>query len=182
MPELSQFAYSAIGLARRALLITTAMALSGALLGLLAIAKGTTSPPETALILSCALFTSSVLVTLRFCRNVALQPVATVSTIYYAIYLCAGASISLYGSSEHSHIFVYLVWFFPLLVFNNLVNAPAVGRYLTWLLRVTPVLLLCCLARRIGGISEAQWVFALAAYSMSYSLFALAFGVVTRYR
>jgi hypothetical protein len=64
MRGLSFLGHLASGLARRALLITTAMALSGALLGLLALAKGTTSLPETALILSCALFSSSVLVTL----------------------------------------------------------------------------------------------------------------------
>jgi signal transduction histidine kinase/DNA invertase Pin-like site-specific DNA recombinase len=108
--------------------------------------------------------------------------VASVSTIYYAIYLSAGATISLYSSGEHSHIFVYLVWFFPLLVFSKIVNAPAVGRFLAWLLRVTPLLLLFCLAQRFGEILEAQWVFALASFSLSYALFALAFGVVTQYR
>jgi hypothetical protein len=182
MPALSQFGYSASVLARRALLITTAMALSGALLGFVAIAKGTTSPPESALIVSCAVFTSSVLVMLLLCRKVALQPVATISTLYYVIYLCAGAAISLYNSRGHAHVFVYLVWFFPLQVGNRLVNAPVVGRFLAWLIRATPVLLLCCLAHRIAEIFDAQWILALVAYGLSYSLFALAFGVVTQYR
>lgn len=182
MPEISDAGCPANVLARRALLITTTMALSGAILGLLAAVKGTTSRWETALILSCALFTSAVLVTLLFRRDVAVQVVATVSTVYYAIYLCAGTTISLFGSNQSAHIIVYLVWFFPLLVLNKLVNAPAVGRSLAWLLRLIPVLLLFCLSRRIAEISNVQAVFTLAAYSMSYSVFAVGFGVVTQYR
>ena len=182
MPELKEFGLSASVLARRALLITAAIAFSGSLLGLLAVAKATTSRTETALIISCALFTSLVLVTLLFCRHIALQLVATVSTIYYVIYLCAGATSSLFGTNEHSHVIVYLVWFFPLLVFNILVNAPAARGFLAWLLRLTPVLLLCCLSHRLQEVINAEWLLTLAAYGLSYSMFALALGVVTQYR
>lgn len=182
MPELSQAGHSASVLARRALLIATAMALPGSLLGLFASVKGTTSLPEMALIVSCALFTSSVLVILLLCRNVGLQPVATASTLYYISYLCAGAAISLYAPIGHSHVFAYLVWFFPLHIFNRLVNAPAVGRLLAWLSFVAPILLLCCLAQRFAETFDAQWTYALAAYGLSYSMFVLAFGAVIQYR
>lgn len=182
MPELNDFGLSSSVLAKRALLITTAIALSGSLLGLLAVAKSTTSRPETALIIWCALFTSSVLLTLLYWRRIALQFLAAASTVYYVIYLCAGATFSLFGTNEHSHVIVYLVWFFPLLVFNILVNAPGVGRFLGWLLRLTPVLLLCCLSHRLKEVFNAEWLHTLAAYGLSYSMFALALGVVTQYR
>lgn len=158
------------------------MALAGALLGVLAIAKGTTSPPESVLILCCALFTSSVLVTLLVRRNAALQLLATASTIYYAIYLCAGSALSLFGAGDHFHVLAYLFWFFPLLVFNKLVNAPAAARLLARMLRLTPLVLLASLAPRFARIFPMEWLFTFAAYALSYGLFALAFGVVTQYR
>jgi len=169
-------------LAHRVLLITTVMALSGALLGLLAVANGTTSPPESVLIVSCALFTSAALLTLLFLGHVAAQLVATVCTVYYTLYLCAGATLALYGAHEHEHMFVYLVWFFPLLVFNKIVNAPVASRFLVWLLRLAPLLLLSCLAPRLIQVFNADWLLTLAAYLMSYTMYALAFGVVTEYR
>ena len=182
MPEMTQTSRPAVVLARRALIITTAIAFVGALLGLLAIINGTTSPPEAALIISCVLFTATVLLLLRFCRDVALQLLTTLSTVYYAAYLCAGTTLALFGTSEHAHMFVYLVWFFPLLVFNKLVNAPARARLLAWMLRVTPAVLLVSLYPRIAAALKAEWLLTLAAYLLSYSMFALAFGVITHYR
>ena len=168
--------------ARRALLTTTAVALSGALLGLLAAAKGTTSPPETALIVSCALFASAALVILLFLGPAAAQFVAAVSTLYYTFYLSSGAALALYVGNQHAHVFVYLVLFFPLLVFNRLVNAPLAGRIFVWLLRLAPLILLSCLFPRIVEVFNTEWVLTLAGYALGYTLYALAFGVVTQYR
>jgi hypothetical protein len=57
---------------------------------------------------------------------VAIQLLATVSTIYFAIYLCSSAIIIVTDARHQSTLFVYLVWFFPLLVFNKLVRAQTV--------------------------------------------------------
>lgn len=173
---------SAITLARRALLIATTMALLGALLGLVGIAKGTTSAPETGLICSCVLFTTLVLCILLSQRNVGTPRLATVSTVYYTVYLCAGCVFALLSHKDHSPVFVYLVWFFPLMVFNKLVNAPAVGRILVWLIRIAPILLLSCLSWRIAEIFPIEFRFIFAAYALSYCLFAFAFGAITQYR
>jgi hypothetical protein len=51
---------------------------------------------------------------------------------YFTRYLGAGSVIAITGTaSEHLNLFVVLIWFFPLRVFNELVNAPAVGRFLS---------------------------------------------------
>lgn len=158
------------------------MALAGGCLGLLAVVKGDTSRPEAALIISCTAFTLFVLTTLLLRRHVGTQRIATASTLYYAIYLCAGTTFSVFASGERSHVLVYLLWFFPLLVFNRLVNAPQVARLLGWMLRLTPILLLICLWPHLASIFTKDWLYILPAYALSYGLFALAFAVVTQYR
>jgi hypothetical protein len=149
VPEMDDFDRSSALLARRALITTTIMALGGAILGLAAVLKGITAGAETALILSSLLFTSGILFVQLFLPNVALQLLTTSSTIFFAIYLCTGLIISVTYAKKPSNLFVYLAWFFPLLVFNKLVNAPAAGRLLAKFLRLTPVLLLGCLVPRL---------------------------------
>src|SRR6202030_3579614 len=85
-------------------------------------------------------------VTLLARRNAALQTVATASTIYFSLYLSAGAIITVIGVGNHISLMVYLLWFFPLRVFNKLVNAPAIGRFFAKTLLFAPVLLVLCLS------------------------------------
>ena len=182
MPDKNRLVNPSSILARRALLIATAVALAGTGLGFVAIAKGLTSPLETALIASCAIFTSLVLCLLLARRDAPLQPLATASTVYYVFYLCAGSVLSVFGRTPNSDILVYAAWFFPLLVLNKLVNSLRVQRILAWVLRLAPVVLVVVLSRRLAEVFQPQWLFAIGAYVLSYSLFALAFGVTTRYR
>jgi two-component system sensor histidine kinase/response regulator len=158
------------------------MAFAGAALGLVATLKGVTAGAETALILSCLLFTSGILFCLLFLPNVAIQLLATASTIYFVIYLCAGSIITVTYARHQSTLFVYLVWFFPLLVFNKLVNAPGAGRLLAKFIRFTPAFMLCCLFPRLIGLFEMELLFSLAAYALSYLAFGFVFDIVTRYR
>jgi hypothetical protein len=117
-------------LARRALFITLSLALAGASLGLVASRLGMVVGDEIDLVLCSFLFSSGALGTLIVFRTVALQGVATASTCCFAINLCVGVLIAAYGKGERLNLFVYLLWFFPLLAFNRLVNQPAVGRLL----------------------------------------------------
>ena len=149
---------------------------------MIGVLKGTVSGMESLLICSCLLFTSGVLVTLLAFRNFALQTVATVSTIYFAIYLCACSILAISGTGKHVNLFIYLIWFFPLLVFNKLVNAPAVGRWLAKSLLLAPLLILCCFASRLIDVFSLDLLFLLVAFGLSYIAFGLAFDIVTRYR
>jgi signal transduction histidine kinase len=144
--------------------------------------RGTVAGIETLLVLSGLVFSSGSLVTLRFCHNIALQTVATASTIYFAIYLCACSMIAVLGTGSHLNLFIYLVWFFPLLVFNKLVNEPKMGRLLAKSLRLAPVLILVCLASQLITLFKSELLALLAIYCLSYVCFGFMFDIVTRYR
>jgi diguanylate cyclase (GGDEF)-like protein/PAS domain S-box-containing protein len=169
-------------LARRGLLITSILALAGAGVGAVCIPLGMVAGIEIALVLSCVLFTAGVLVTLLCFPRVALQTVATVSTIYFAINLTSGVMIAVFGRGEHLNLFVYLVWFFPLLVFNKLVNQPAMGRFLARILLATPLFAIGLLLPRLLAVLKTPQVVLLLVYCISYACYAAMLNVVTRYR
>jgi signal transduction histidine kinase/ActR/RegA family two-component response regulator len=173
---------SSSALARRALLITSALAMVGSCSGVIGILKGTAAGPERLLILSCLLFTSGTLVILVVCRNIPLQIIATTSTAYFAFYLCACSISAVSNGSQPLNLLIYLVWFFPLLVFNKMVNAANVGRRLYRGLLAAPILLLACLYSRLIVVFKIEVLFVLVAYCLSYISFGMMFDVITRYR
>jgi signal transduction histidine kinase len=182
MLETDTTGLSSIILARRALLTTSILALVGSGLGVLGIVKGTVAGLEALLVLSCLLFASGSLFTLFLFAKTAMQTIAIVSTAYYALYLSAGCIVSIIAKGEHLNVFVYLVWFFPLLVFNKLVNAPTAGRVIAKSLLVAPPVIVCCLFPWLIVSLKLPALFVLVAYCLSYISYGLMFGVVTRYR
>ena len=167
----------------RPLLISYSIALAGGLVGVLAIRQGLTSASESALISSCVVICTGA-IALILCRSrVSFQTLAVSSTIYFAIYLSAGCIISVFRKDQGpAHFFVYFLWFFPLVVFNKMLNTPSVARALSRILFTVPILLLATLAIRLSPTTEAYWVLTLLANTLSFALFGLAFHVVTRYR
>jgi diguanylate cyclase (GGDEF)-like protein len=182
MHEVNEGDSSSRVLARRGLLITSILALTGAGVGTVCIPLGMVAGIEIALVLSCVLFTSGVLVTLLCFPRVALQTVATVSTIYFAVNLTSGAMIAILGHGERLNLFVYLVWFFPLLVFNKLVNQPAMGRFLAHILLATPLFAVGLLFPRLLVVLKTPQMVLLLVYCLSYACYAAMLNVVTRYR
>jgi len=183
MPEISGVDRSTSALARRALLTTGIIALAGSLLGLMGILKGSVTGAEVVTVVSGLLFSSGMLATLLVYRNIAIQTVATVSTAYFALYLSAGSLISVSGMSQHhTNLFVYLDWFFPLLVFNKVVNAPVIGRFLAKFLLIAPLLILGCVSRRLTVLFSQDELFMVVGYCLTYICFGSMFGIVTRYR
>jgi diguanylate cyclase (GGDEF)-like protein/PAS domain S-box-containing protein len=169
-------------LARRALQITLTTAWLGAALGVIGARMGTVVGRELVLIICSLLFSSGALVTLLFIRHVALQTIATVSTICFSINLCAGMMIAAFGRGDPLNLFVYLIWFFPLLVFNKLVNKPTAGRLLAKFILIAPLLSILCLLPRLISVFEALPLILLAVYSLCYIGFGIMFDIVTRYR
>ena len=169
-------------LARRALFITLSLAVAGAGIGIIGALVGMVVGKELILVVSSLIFSSAALITLCCFRAVALQTVATVSTSCFAINLCVGVLISVLGSGEHLNLFVYLIWFFPLLVFNNLVNQPSVGRSLAKILLIAPVLLISCLIPRLIVVLTAQQRILLGVFCVSYCCYAATLNLVARYR
>ena len=173
---------TANSLARRALLTADALAMAGSILGVVGMVKGTVVGTEIPLILSCLLFSCWMLVTLLVFRTVAVQTVATVAMAYFTIYLCACSITSITSSGHHGNLFIYLVWFSPLVVFNKLVNEPAVGRFFAKSLFIAPLLIVLSLSPRLIAIFNMEMLLLLVAWSFSHVLFGLMFDVVTRYR
>jgi diguanylate cyclase (GGDEF)-like protein/PAS domain S-box-containing protein len=173
---------SSDSLARRALLTSLAVAWLGAAVGILGARLGTVFGSEVVLIVCSLAFSTVNLTILLLFRRIALQTVATVSTVGFAVNLCVGMIIAVFGAGEHLNLFVYLVWFFPLLVFNKLVNQPAVGRSLARFLLVVPILSVVCLSPRLTAIFTTQPLILLVVYCLSYAGFGLMLDIVTRYR
>ncbi len=174
---------SAKALARSAILMTAILALTGSAVGMFAILQGVISGVQIVLVVSGGVFGSAVVAVQLFCRGVAMQTVATASTVFYSSYLCAGMVIAICTEADHHSLFVYLVWFFPLLVFNKLVNSPAVGRVLARLIAVAPLVILSgmVLSGAYKTFSMAVLIVTVAA-CIGYVCFAFMLNAVTRYR
>jgi PAS domain S-box-containing protein len=111
-----------------------------------------------------------------------LQALAAVSTTYYALYLCAGMIVVLGGWGSQIHLFIYMVWFFPLLVFNNLVNSPSVCRFLARFLIVSPLTILVAFSSRLLSLFSIDFVILVVGGCLSYLCFGLMLNAVSRYR
>jgi len=157
------------------------LALAGSALGVYAILKREVTGIEIAIVLSGGLFGSGLVFSFFVFRNIKIQTLATVSTIYYALYLCAGMIVALAGA-EHHNLLIYMVWFFPLLVFNKLVNSPPVSRFLARFLVAAPTAILAAFFTRLTSLFPAQFLSVLAAGCLSYICFGLMLNAVTRYR
>jgi diguanylate cyclase (GGDEF)-like protein/PAS domain S-box-containing protein len=169
-------------LAWRGLLSTALLAGAGSGLGIFAICHGAFSVAEVALIVSSCVAAICVLITVLLFRKVPLQVVATASTAYYALYLVLGIVISLRGDGDHDHVFVYLLWFFPLLVFNKMVNTPTAGRLQARVVLAAPLITLAFLEPGAVRHQAMDTRVFLIAFCMSYVLFGLTLNIVTRFR
>jgi len=169
-------------LGRHGLVVTSAIALAGSFVGLLGIREGLVTGLEIELVATAVFFTASALIVLLCVPRVPLQTVATLSTVYYAAYLCAGPLIVAAGSENHLHLYVYLIWFFPLLGFNKLVNAPITGRTLSAIIRAAPFLVILSVGNTLLRTYGPNDFLLLGAYCLSYLAFGTTLNIVTRYR
>lgn len=182
MRELDHGDGSSSTLARRALVITSILALAGSGLGVAGIPLKFVSGVEALLVMSGVVITLGVLVALLACRNIPMQIIATVATSYYTFYLCAGISIAPFGTRDHYSIFVYLFWFFPLQVFNKLVNSAAIGRSFARIAWIAPLAILSCLGPRLLTLFSFSGLSLVVAFGISYTCFGLMLNIATRYR
>jgi diguanylate cyclase (GGDEF)-like protein/PAS domain S-box-containing protein len=182
MHTLERGVRSSSDLARFALLSAALLALAGSALGVFAIRQGAVTGVETVVVLSSSLFGSGLLLTLFVFRKVKVQTLAIVSTTYYALYLSAGMIVALGGGGNHRNVFTYMFWFFPLMVFNNLVNSPSVGRFLARFLIVAPSTILVAFSSRLISLFPVESLIVAVAGCLSYICFGLLLNAVSRYR
>ncbi len=170
-------------LARRALLTVGVFSLAGSVLGLLAIRYGVVAGYQILLVSSCLVFCAGMVTVLLAFPKIPLQTVATTATIYFFSVLMRGARCTRsWDSDQHVSLYIYLVWNFPLLVFNRLVNSPAAGNVLDKGILVGPLVTIGCLVPRLLVIFPIEMLFLLAASAMSYIGFGVMFNLVSRYR
>ena len=154
----------------------------GAALGVFGIVKGAVVGAE-AVVTSCSLlFSVSGIVTLLGFRKVPLQTLATASTVFFVVNLCAGILVTTLGHGVPMNVFVYLLWFFPLLVFNKLVNKPSTSHTLSRFVIVAPLVLIVGDIPRLLVLFPLGTFFLFLIFCLSYLCFGLMFDVVTRYR
>ncbi|MGA2048420.1 MAG: EAL domain-containing protein [Terracidiphilus sp.] len=183
MREVASVDRNSKALARNAILIAASLALFGSGIGLFGVLRGAVSSEQTIVILSGGVFGSGILLSQLFHRWIPAQTVATASTIFYGAYLCAGIIISIFTEPDHHSVFVYVVWFFPLLVFNKLVNSPAVSRVLAKFVILAPLAIIACLfpsgqSRNFPMTS----LLVLIGSCLGYACYAMMLNAVTRYR
>ena len=169
-------------LARRALLVTLGIGAVSSASGLLAASIGMVAAREFIFVACVFLFSLSALFTLLVLRKVPLQTVATATTTYYAAHMCIGVWMSLDGNGQHLNLFIYLLWFFPLLVINKLVNQPGVSRLLALILLAAPLLTILGLLPRWAVVLPPEQRVLLTLYCLIYLCYALTLNIVTRYR
>jgi diguanylate cyclase (GGDEF)-like protein len=182
MPELDEVVFSSNEIARRGLLITLALAMAGSGLGLVSARMGMVRGVETALVLVSFLFSTGALFSILFWRGVTLQTFATIATSFFLFNLSAGMIIAICFAQEHLNLFVYFVWFFPLLVFNKLVNQPETGRLLGKVLLAAPMVIVSCLIPQMFAVFPIGQVVMVAVFCLSYACYGVMLNVVTRYR
>ena len=168
-------------LARSATLLSIVLAVAGSGLGVFAVLERAVTGIEVAIVLSSSVFGLAAFGVLYFHRAT-VKTLAALSTIYYALYLCSGVLVTLLGNGRHVNLFTYLVWFFPLLVFNKLVNSGSISQFLGRFLLGAPLALLSTLSLRVMAVFPIESLIVVVAYVLSYVCFALALNAATRYR
>jgi hypothetical protein len=169
-------------LARRALFVTLSLALASSTSGVLAARVGMVAGPELVLVIMSSLLSAGALFVLLFLPKVPLQAVATLTTIFLAANMSAGMLIAVCGNGKHINLFVFLFWLFPLLVFNKLVNEPAVGRLLAVIVLGGPIVILSCLVPRLRAVLPVEQQVLVGIFCIAYCCFGLTLNIVTRYR
>jgi signal transduction histidine kinase len=149
---------------------------------MLGIWLGTVAGIQIILMVSCLLFSAGIVVALLAFPKVPLQTVATTATLDFSAYLWLSSLNAILGPDQHINLFIYLVWNFPLLVFNRLVNSPAVGNVLDKCILLGPLLTVACLWLRLRTIFQIELLFLLSAFGLSYIGFGVMFNLVSRYR
>jgi diguanylate cyclase (GGDEF)-like protein/PAS domain S-box-containing protein len=182
MSQLQSVEESPRALARGVLLVSAILALAGAGIGLIAILRGAVAGEEIVLVASGFLVSVTVLVVSIVFPKIPVQPIAAASTAFYIVYLCAGILISVYCKGDHQSLFVYLIWFYPLLLFNRLVNSIAIGKILSRVILFAPLVTLCCISFKLIQLFAASSLYLTVIFCLSYGFFGVMLSLITRYR
>lgn len=126
-------------LARRSLLICAVLALFGSLASIPEIAHGQMHGAPKYLLVSSVVVELGIIFTFLIFPRIRPEPLAVAASIYFSVYLSAGCLACLSNKQQAGYFILFFLWFSPLLVFNRLVNRPAIAGILGKLILVVPL-------------------------------------------
>lgn len=167
--------------ARLMVTLVVTITLAGAITGLtLGRSVGAITPGELWLLWLSLAFSLGLLILLRHRPFDELPWLIPAACGFYWFYLTAGALLSLHAPDLLANFFIYLLWFFALLGFNQFVNTAKHHNKLSLLITLTPPGL--CLLRAWQHPEALAEHAALLVYSLSYLVFAVVLALFSRYR
>lgn len=166
---------------QRTLFLALAIAFCGSLIGEKSVLAGEIHGAECRVIAIGILVEASAAILLSILRRKRLEIFSLGLVICFGLYLTAGVITSL-SCGRPIDLFVYLFWFFPLLVFNRMLNDTMLMRSLEVALRVLPPLLLAVLFPIVLQALNPVWVGLIPVFILSYVLFGVMLKSVTRFR
>ncbi|MFC3230079.1 PAS domain S-box protein [Marinibaculum pumilum] len=170
-------------LARQAVVTACGLALAGSGFGLaVAYPMGLIAGIELWLVASCALFSAAVILGFFLLPARLFHHVTIIAILYFGCYLSAGILIALYSADRTTNVFVYLVWFFPLLAFNILMRVTRSGRLLHVVLMCLPFAVVVPNAGRILAAYPEPVQPWFVVFGLSYLCFGLILSTLSQYR
>ncbi|MGI4757589.1 MAG: putative bifunctional diguanylate cyclase/phosphodiesterase [Janthinobacterium lividum] len=169
-------------LARHSLLICAALALVGSLASFPEIAHGQMYGPAKYLLASSVVVELAVILRLLIFPRTRPEPVAVAVSVYFGVYLSAGCMVCLNDRQMAGYVMLFFLWFSPLLVFNKLVNQPAVAKILGRTILVVPLCIVVVSWVRLREVLPEQSLFLLINLVLSHTMLGVMLEPLTRYR
>ena len=168
-------------LARRCILLALFFALLGSTAGFGEVHRGAITGAE-ALLIRLSLVFESLLFTLAFFARSRATLAAAAGVVYFTIHLSAGIVLAIRSDARQLDLFIFLIWFFPLLILNRLVNFNTAARTLGFFVAGAPTAILLCMLPALGRNFTRNQLIVVLCTQLSYLLYAAMLTMVTRYR
>ena len=170
-----------LDMARRCVVVGLLFALIGAVGACVEIHGGVVSGPEAWLILASIPMELGLLSFALLARSRTVV-VAIVTIVYYTIHLCVEIVVTIWSGTHQLHTLTFLVWFFPLLILNKLINSGRAARVLSIVVATAPIIILIFLTPRLLRNCSKEQLEVIVGMELSYLLYSVILNMVTRYR
>ncbi len=168
-------------MARRCVLMGLLFALAGAVEGCVEIHRCVVSGPEAWLILASVPIELGLFCFALLARSRTVV-VAIITMVYYTLHLSAEIVVTVWSGAHQLHTLTFLVWFFPLLILNKLINSGRAARVLGIVVAPAPILILLFLLPRLRRNYSKDQLAVILCMELSYLLYSVILHMVTRYR
>lgn len=169
--------------ARRTVLLGLCVALVGVAVGFVLTGwLGTASPAESGLIAACLVVVTLFIALLLKPSPWPAQKVSALASAFFSAYLPVVALSATWASSEFYRVLPYLIWYYPLLVFNKFNNSGRTGALLDKIIAAGPILLLLLYVTLHSEVLDADLLGILWAAGTAHVAYAIFLDRFTGYR